>query len=513
MRGGYGAKRPLFSGGEGVGGGRRELQQQVIRTPIFRGDRSLLPMFRRRQQETVGERVFRYRGVMLVSLIPLLLVGLVVALMPRSGTLPSRFNTLSTKTKAVTKEATNISPIAEGEVIDRYGVIFDAGSTGSRVHVFRFDSSMSLKEIGGALELFEQVKPGLSSFEPKEAADSLRPLLDKAVEAVPEDQRAATKIALRATAGLRLLPGDKAEDILKEVRNLFKEYPFDFSDDSVSILDGADEGAFAWVTVNFLLGRLGGSFENTVGVVDLGGGSVQITHAVSDEAAAAAPDGYIRKLSGNGKQYNVYVHSYLGYGLMAARAAVLAEHAETDGHACLPKGFQGNYTYANKLYKAISRSVGSTFKDCTSIALAALHVEKACEVKEACMFNGVWGPKVTPTAQFYLASYFSDRATVVGIKDADDPTSSAAVADFVQAAEKACLLGLEDVIKEYPTLDSADVPFLCLDLAYIHALITKGFKLNAEAPFTLVKRIIYHEKEVEAAWPLGAVINDLSHIS
>ena len=62
------------------------------------------------------------------------------------------------------------------------------------------------------------------------------------------------------------------------------------------------------VTVNYLLGNLGKDTSETAGVVDLGGGSVQMTYAVPASVASSAPEGYIRQLSGLGKTYNVYVH-------------------------------------------------------------------------------------------------------------------------------------------------------------------------------------------------------------
>lgn len=62
------------------------------------------------------------------------------------------------------------------------------------------------------------------------------------------------------------------------------------------------------VTVNHLLGNTDKLVKDTVGIVDLGGGSVQMAYAVEEPVARSAPAGYIREVNGKGVRWNVYVH-------------------------------------------------------------------------------------------------------------------------------------------------------------------------------------------------------------
>ncbi|KAK9113004.1 hypothetical protein Scep_020523 [Stephania cephalantha] len=70
-----------------------------------------------------------------------------------------------------------LSPVAN----ESYAVVFDAGSTESRVHAFCFDPDLNLVPIGNDPELFMQTYPGLSDYanDPKLAAASLKPLLSE----------------------------------------------------------------------------------------------------------------------------------------------------------------------------------------------------------------------------------------------------------------------------------------------------------------------------------------------
>lgn len=140
---------------------------------------------------------------------------------------------------------------------DIYAVVFDAGSTGSRVHVLHFKSEEKGHSLVLVKEMFDYVKPGLSSFghDPVKGAESLRKMLNLALSVVPSELQAETPITLKATAGLRLLPEKNSSAILQKVRSLFREYNFLVPDDAVMVMDGEDEGVFSWMTVNFLLGK------------------------------------------------------------------------------------------------------------------------------------------------------------------------------------------------------------------------------------------------------------------
>ncbi|KAL2151829.1 hypothetical protein VTH82DRAFT_5013 [Thermothelomyces myriococcoides] len=123
---------------------------------------------------------------------------------------------------------------SKDEPIVQYVSMIDAGSTGSRIHVYKFNNCGAAPELEGEI-LFKQTEKiegqssGLSAYkdDPEAAARSLDPLLDAALKVIPDKLKACSPIAVKATAGLRLVGPERSEKILAAVRQrLETKYPF-----------------------------------------------------------------------------------------------------------------------------------------------------------------------------------------------------------------------------------------------------------------------------------------------
>ncbi|XP_058990241.1 ectonucleoside triphosphate diphosphohydrolase 6 isoform X2 [Mustela nigripes] len=241
-----------------------------------------------------------------------------------------------------------------------YGIMFDAGSTGTRVHIFQFNRQPG-ETPTLTHETFKALKPGLSAYadDVEKSTSGIQELLDVAKQDVPFDFWKATPLVLKATAGLRLLPGEKAQKLLQKVKEVFKASPFLVGDDCVSIMNGTDEGVSAWITVNFLTGSLKTPGRSSVGMLDLGGGSTQITFLPRvEDTLQTSPPGYLTSLQMFNRTYKLYSYSYLGLGLMSARLAILggiegkpAEDGKELVSPCLSPGFTGEWEHAEITYR------------------------------------------------------------------------------------------------------------------------------------------------------------------
>ncbi|KAL8945713.1 MAG: hypothetical protein Q9222_007785, partial [Ikaeria aurantiellina] len=340
--------------------------------------------------------------------------------------------------------------------------MIDAGSTGSRVHVYRFNNCGATPELEHEEFKMTEKKPegsGLSSYkeDAEGAAKSLDVLMDVAVATVPDNLKSCSPVAVKATAGLRKLGDELSQKILAAVRTrLETKYPFPVVSHEmggVQVIDGKDEGVYAWITTNYLLGKIGGPDKSpTAAVFDLGGGSTQIVFEPTFKSPSKgipevlAEGDHKYKLKFGGRDFDLYQHSYLGYGLMEARKAIhkavtIAKRDassskdnnnnnwtnEPISNPCITPGMKRrvNVTLDDGTeYKELNMAgpaddSTSTAAQCRGLAEKILQKDAECKLAP-CSFRGVHQPSLEKTfaaEDVYIFSYFYDRTQPLGMPE------------------------------------------------------------------------------------------------
>jgi hypothetical protein len=226
------------------------------------------------------------------------------------------------------------SPLPSSGV--RYVAIIDAGSSGSRIYLFKAIKSEGTSEAQDLME-FEGDAPGLSSFAttPEEAGEKgVAPLLHHLADYLEahniETQR--VEVSVLATAGMRLIDAAAQRAIFESVRRYIAGKSFAVGD--IEIISGDMEGTYSWVDVNFLLGRFRDR-QPTIGVVEIGGASAQIAF----ETQAPMTDGH--RIEVGSQRFDLFVESFLGLGRNESRRRMVQSSDTSSGfveNPCYPRG-------------------------------------------------------------------------------------------------------------------------------------------------------------------------------
>ncbi|KAL8274046.1 hypothetical protein Esti_002045 [Eimeria stiedai] len=208
-----------------------------------------------------------------------------------------------------------------------YGIVIDAGSHGSRVNIFKWAARVydPHNPLTGPVSLprlsdFRVYEPGIEkAFEdPEEGKAQLQQMIrdataSLAASGVPAPRWGEIPIYLKATAGMRTLGQEKRDSIMRHVRDTFHDpsaNPFHFKNDFARVISGEEEGVFGWVAVNSEKNLLGAPTEQTLGALDMGGSSSQITFS---PFFTSILEDYNSVHLGN-TSIQLYSHSFLGYG-------------------------------------------------------------------------------------------------------------------------------------------------------------------------------------------------------
>lgn len=232
---------------------------------------------------------------------------------------------------------------------ERHVVVFDAGSSGTRVHVFSFlppedgDRVPTLSDTNDQPRT-KKVKPGLSEIARSATVEDdvknyLAPLLNYATNFVVPDQRGLTPVIFQATAGMRVIDDVVCDRVMTAVRDVLRSSGFLFEDSFAFISEGKREAALSWIAANYLSKRLADGSE-TIGLIEMGGASTQVVFEVEKTTLESlSADKVFVFEDSRGRRYNLYAASYLGYGQDYAMDTYF-EHARSDEEPCCVRGGQ-----------------------------------------------------------------------------------------------------------------------------------------------------------------------------
>lgn len=409
----------------------------------------------------------------------------------------------------------------------QYGVVLDAGSSGTRIHIYRWLSHEraledaegvklhSLPELTTHDEWTKKIHPGISAFgETPElvGTEHLEPLLQHARKYIPEASIAQTPVFLLATAGMRLLPDRQRIELLESVCHYFEsETNFLVSDcqSQFQVISGETEGLYGWIAANYLLGgfdapdeHVHGKGHHTYGFLDMGGASAQIAFAPnSTEAAKHANDLTLlrlRKIDGQTEEYGVFVTTWLGFGVHEARrryvdaliAMYESEHPEEGGRLlempdpCLPRGslMSLNGTLIsdpNNIATKKTHLLGTgEFDECLHQTYPLLQKEVPC-FDEPCLLNGVHVPAIDFDVNHFvgISEYWHTTHEIfeIGYKDKayDFRTYQKRVRDFCQQDWSSIEAAIEDD-KYGKKVDEQTAYEVCFKASWLMNILHEG---------------------------------------
>uniref|UniRef100_UPI00398E4739 ectonucleoside triphosphate diphosphohydrolase 1 n=1 Tax=Pristiophorus japonicus TaxID=55135 RepID=UPI00398E4739 len=399
----------------------------------------------------------------------------------------------------------------------KYGIVLDAGSSHTALYIYQWPAE-KMNDTG----LVQQLKccnvkgPGISSYwmDVGAAGRSLKQCLDEAKETIPEQQHRETPVYLGATAGMRLLSlqnHTQSERLLHSVEEFISFYPFNFQ--GARIINGQDEGAFGWITINYLMENfLQDSAEGnpeTLGAMDLGGASTQITFV---------PDGKIESEQSSlhfrlyGKSYNMYTHSYLCYGKDQALKLLLEKLNVSDNGTIFSPCFNKGYTRSinvtafynspctpgqhSTTHQTVSL-IGTGDSDQCSNHVRSIFNFTSC-TWSSCSFDGVYQPEVQGRFGAFSAFYFVMKFFNLVEGGPHDPDK------VKQILDKFCSRSWDEIQQTY-LIKEKYLSEYCFSGHYILILLNNVYNFTSSNWNTInfMKKI----KGSDAGWTLGYMLN------
>uniref|UniRef100_A0AAQ5Y3P7 nucleoside-triphosphate phosphatase n=1 Tax=Amphiprion ocellaris TaxID=80972 RepID=A0AAQ5Y3P7_AMPOC len=436
-----------------------------------------------------------------------------------------------------------------------YGIVVDCGSSGSRVFVYYWPphngNPHTLLDIRQMRDhdrkpVVKKIKPGISTLAntPTQASDYLHPLLSFAAAHVPKTKHKETPLYILCTAGMRLLPDSQQAAILEDlVTDVPLEFDFLFSRSHAEVISGKQEGVYAWIGINFVLGRFDHADEEdatvevttgaqnqqpisrrrTVGIMDMGGASLQIAYEVPISVTARSRWKSVLADFNLGCDvehtqhvYRVYVTTFLGFGgnmarqryedqlvnntlaknrLLTTQTGMSEDKPYLD--PCLPVGLSDTVTRDNRTL--FLRGQGDWTR-CQEAVRPFLGLHNGTMSP-----GGVYQAPINfSNSEFYGFSeffYCMEDVLRMGGQYNSERYSQAAT-DYCSTKWSTLKQRLDNQLFSQQA-DISRLKYQCFKSAWMFEVLHSGFRFPSDYPSLKTAQLVY-DKEVQ--WTLGAIL-------
>lgn len=354
---------------------------------------------------------------------------------------------------------------------DNYAILIDAGSSGSRLHLFEYDTSTTVPTINDVFS--EKISPGISSYanDAKSAGPAFKKLFDDVnAELVKRNvDPAKVTISVMATAGMRLLPQQQQDAIYDSITNYVKTN-YAFQPDVIGTISGKMEALYGWLDVNYLSHSFEAKPYHTIGSLDMGGASTEIAYQTTDSTDVADET----TLTINNHAYTVFSKSYLNLGMTESFTKMQADSRAT---SCFPT----NYTLADKSMGLFNySSCKALYKDMIDQFNIS---EQLPSIGEQ--------PFVAYSGYFYVFKFLGA-----------DQDASAVFLE--QKTLNICTQDWDKIAKQFPTEPAKYLSTYCANASYMSELLYAEYRL-ANNKLSVADKI--NNKELD--WTLGALLYKL----
>ena len=345
--------------------------------------------------------------------------------------------------------------------------IVDAGSGGSRVHIYAYDVDESNNPVNINELWLNKVKPGFATVDMNQGA--IDNYLNSLFVGAPQYN---LPVYFYATAGMRLLSQPKQQQYFQFLQQWFAGQSQWTLKDAQTIT-GSEEGLYGWLAVNYRLGSLTSNNKPLVGVTDMGGASVQIVFPVQNTAAIDKDD--LIELDLYGRHLTLFGHSFLGLGQTILSQQFLDTANCFANNYQMPNGTpaQGDATFCQRDVSVLINQVHSA-NDIVRPALTAN------PVKFWYTIGGL--TTLIDSKPFHFENH--------------QLTSEALLA---QGDSEVCHKQWQDLQLQYPGNDY--LYGYCLVSSYYYALLVNGYGIPPHEP------INYLENSQNIDWTLGVVLH------